>query len=173
MTRVRDWLAGVMVRLAARRMRRSHPDWAQAMMSEHANLCGQIDQLDWAFGSLRASLALGNGGYPAVLALGVVAMALYQWSADESLVTLCLMAALSLLLGFLQPSRFLVSGVAVGVVVALVNGFETLSGLRPAYEIHQHSWTHDLRWLVLIAPALASSALGRQAGLRLLPRVFP
>jgi hypothetical protein len=93
-------------------------------------------------------------------------MAIYQWSADESLITLLVVAGLSLLLGFLRPSRFLVSGVAVGIVVAAVNAFETASGIRPSYEIHHHSWAHDLRSLALVAPALLSSALGRQAGLK-------
>ena len=100
--------------------------------------------------------------------LAVAAMALYQWSADEGPITLSILAALAL--GILRPSRFLVSGAAVGLVVCAVNSFETFSGVRPAYELHQHSWAHDLRWLTLIAPALLSSALGRQVGLKFLAR---
>jgi hypothetical protein len=160
------WLADELVRAAAWRMRRRHPDWAQAMLSEHANLPERSDQLGWALGSLRASFAVGDALYTPMLALGVLAMTLYQWSADESLATVSVLAALSLGLGLLRPSRFLISGVALGSVVAAVNGFETVSGVRPAYEIYNHSWAHDLRWLVLIAPAVLSSALGRQVGLR-------
>jgi hypothetical protein len=167
MKALHHWLSDVVIRAAAARLRRRHPEWAEAMLNEHASLPGQANPLRWALGSLQASFAVEDGIYPPILALGVVAMALYQWSADESLITLSILSGLSLLLGILRPSRFLVSGVAVGVVVAAVNGFETASGIRPGYETHHHSWAHDLRWLVLVAPALLSSALGRQVGLRL------
>ncbi len=165
---LRHWLADALVRAAAGRMRRRHPDWAEAMMSEHDALSGQRDQLGWAFGSLRASLTLEDAFYPAVLVLAITAMGLYQWSADESLITLSVLSALAVVLGFLRPSQFLISGIAVGVVVCAVNSFETLSGVRPAYELYQHTWAHNLRWLMLILPALLSSAFGRQVGLRLL-----
>ncbi|THD58177.1 hypothetical protein [Phenylobacterium sp.] len=136
------------------------------MLNEHTSLAGEQDQLSWAFGALRASFVLpgeADPSYAAVLAVSLAALTLYQWSADESVVTLAILCLLGLGLGFLRPSRFLVSGLAVGVVVAAVNSFETVSGLHPAYEIHTHSLTHDLRWLFLLAPALASSAVGRRA----------
>jgi hypothetical protein len=161
----RLWLADALVRAAARRLRHRHPDWADAMIGEHASLGGHRDQLGWALGSLRASFALEDVFYPAGLLISVMAMTLYQWSADESLVTLLVLSGLGLTLGLLWPTRFLISGVAVGMVVAAVNSFETLSGFRPAYEIYHHTWTHDLRWLLLVLPALASSALGRRLAL--------
>jgi hypothetical protein len=164
----RQWLADRIARTAAQRMRRRHPDWAEAMLSEQASLAGEHDQLGWAFGALGASIVLPGAGdryYAGVLGLSLAAMTLYQWSADESAVTLAILCLLALSLSFLRPDRFRVSGLAVGVVVAAVNGFETVSGLRPAYEIHAHSLAHDLRWLFLLAPALASSALGRRIGL--------
>lgn len=162
MMEIRRWLADGLVSAAASRLRRRHPEWAEAMMSEHASLADHRDQLGWAFGSLRASFALEGASYPALLVFALVAMTIYQWSADESLLTLSLMGALALLLGLLRPSRFVVSGVLIGVVVAAVNGFETASGVRPAYEIYDHSWMHNARWLLLIPPAIASSAIGRQ-----------
>jgi hypothetical protein len=165
---LRQWIANEVIRAAAGRMRRRHPDWADAMLSEHETLDSHADQLGWALGSLRAGLALEDVVYPAVLALGLIAMTLYQWSADESLISLLLLAGLSLVLGFLRPSRFLVSGIAIGLVIATVNAFETASGIRPAYEVHPHGWAHDLRWLLLVAPAVLSSALGRQIGRNIL-----
>jgi hypothetical protein len=169
MTSWRRWLADELTRLAVLRLRRSHPDWAEAMRSEHAALAGRPEQLGWAFGSLRASLsmtALRDIYYPAVLALAVVAMALYQWSADESLFTLLILSGLSLALGWLRPKHLWTSGLALGAVVCAVNGFETLSGVRPAYEVHHHTWAHDLRWLSLVLPALVCSAVGGQIGQR-------
>ena len=73
-------------------------------------------------------------------------------------------------LGFVEPSRSVFSGVVLGLVVAVTNGFETLTGIRPAYELYNHSWTHDLRWLLLILPAMASSLLGKKVALKLLDR---
>lgn len=160
---LRRRLATAIVRVAAARLRRAHPEWADALLSEQANLARPREELAWALGSLRAAAALEDP-YALLLALAVAAMALYQWSADESLVTLAVMAALSLLLGCLRPSRCLLSGMAVGAVVAAVNAFETLTGLRPAYEAYSHTWAHDLRWLLLVPPAVASSALGGRVG---------
>ena len=167
MTDIRRWLADELVRRAVERMRQRRPDWAQAMMNEHHSLSGDEDQLGWAAGSFRASLSLADLFYPVVLALGVAAMTLYQWSADESLITVMVLGLLGGTLGLVRPRLFLVSGLALGPVVAAVNGFETLSGVRPAYEAYNHSWAHDFRWLVLILPALVSSALGRWVGLKL------
>src|SRR6202012_1602960 len=103
---LRHWVADALVRAAAGRMRRRHPDLAEAMISEHAALSGHRDQLGWAFGSLRASLTPEDAFYPAVLALAVTAMALYQWSADESLITVTVLAVLALARGFLRPAHF-------------------------------------------------------------------
>lgn len=159
---LRGRLAGTMVRVAAARLRRRRPEWAEALLAEQAHLPESHGGLAWAAGSLRAVLLLEDA-YPWALALALAAMALYQWSADESLITLCVMAALCLMLGCLRPSRFVLSGLAVGAVVAAVNAFETLTGIRPAYETYNHTWAHDLRWLWLVPPAVLSSALGRQA----------
>jgi hypothetical protein len=161
----RLWMADALVRAAAKRLRHRHPDWADAMIAEHASLAGHRDQLGWAFGALRASYDLGGGIYRAILLLSVMVMALYQWNVDEGFVTLLLLSGLGLMLGLLWPARFLISGLAVGVVVAAVNGFETLSGVRPTYEIYHHSLAHDFGWLLLVLPSMASSMLGRQIGL--------
>lgn len=164
------WLADRFALAAARRMRRRYPDWAQAMLNEHAALRGERDQLGWAFGALKGSFVMpGAAGlfYPALLALSLAGMTLYQWSADESAGTLAILCLLGLLLGLFRPPRFFTSGLAVGAVVAVVNSFETVSGIRPIYETCRHSFIHDLSWLFLLAPALASSALGRQISLSL------
>jgi hypothetical protein len=167
---LRQWLANGLARAAAGRLRRRQPEWAEAVLSEHASLSGERDQLGWAFGAWRASLDLSPGGalYPLLLALSLTAMALYQWSADESLTTLGLLGALALMLGFLGPQRFLLSGLLVGAVVSAVNGFEALSGIRPSYELLPRDLLHSLRWIVLVLPAVAASAIGRQLSHRLL-----
>jgi hypothetical protein len=141
------------------------------MLNEHASLKDSAYQLHWASGALWASLELAAAEgalYPLLLTLSIAAMAFYQWSADESLITLLIMSFLGLVLGLLQPGRFMVSGVAIGAVVAAVNCFETLSGIRPAYEVLAHSLAHNLRWLVLVLPGLCSSAAGRQISRRFL-----
>src|SRR5262249_3223354 len=74
MTRVspRQWLSDQLMNAAAARVRRRHPEWAQAMVNEHASLSGDKDQLGWALGSFRASLHLQEDGfYPALLLAAV------------------------------------------------------------------------------------------------------
>lgn len=166
----RQWLADGLARAAAGRLRRRHPEWAEAVLNEHANLSGDEDQLGWAFGAWWASLDLSPGGaiYPMLLALSLTTMVLYQWSADESLITLGVLGLLAFMLGLLSPQRFLLSGVLVGAVVAAVNGFEALSGIRPAYEFMPRDLIHSLRWIVLVGPALAASAIGRELSARFL-----
>ena len=162
-----------LTRDAAGRLRGRYPTWADAMLNEYACLEGEGEgegeRLWWAIGAFRASLTLSVAEvfYPFALAISLIGMTLYQWCADEGLTTLALLSALSVCLGALRPSRFFSSGAAVGAVVAAVNGFETFSGVRPAYEIHHHTMTHDLRWLLLVIPAIAASALGRKIGLKL------
>jgi len=163
-------MAETFTRVAAARLQRRYPDWAEAMINEHASLADSDDQLSWAWGALRASFEVSGpaqGLYPALLGLSIAAMTLYQWSADENLDTLIILSLLGFGLGFLRPQRFMLSGVAVGIVVAAVNSFETLSGIRPAYEVFTHSLAHNLCWLALVVPGLCASALGRQVGLRL------
>ncbi len=173
MSSLRVWLADQCTRLAAERLRRRYPDWADAIVSEHASLSGQPDQLGWAFGSFRASFGLpaeADAAYPALLLLSAAAMGLYQWSADESLITLLVLCGLGLVMGLLRPTRFLLSGLVMGLVVAGVTGFETLSGIRPAYEVSPRHFDNILHWLPLVVPALLASAAGRFIGLRLLPQ---
>ncbi len=167
---IRRWLAKGFACAAAGRLRRRYPDWAEAVLSEHASLSDADNPLGWAFGAWWASLDLSPGGalYPLLLALSLTTMALYQWSADESLMTLGVVGLLALVLGLLSPRRFLLSGVLVGVVVAGVNAFEALSGIRPAYETMPRDLIHSVRWVVLVLPALAASAVGRQLSLRFL-----
>ena len=57
MTGLRHWMADELVRLAAARMRRRHPEWADAIVSENAYLSDQPDHLGWAAGSFKASFA--------------------------------------------------------------------------------------------------------------------
>jgi hypothetical protein len=140
------------------------------MLAEEASIPSEWEKLAWAIGLLRAAIGVRDLLYPLALLLSVLAMTLYQWSADESIVTLIVLSLLALAMGFLRPGRFLLSGAAVGVVVAAVNGFETASGIRPAYETYVHSLSHDLRWLALLVPAVASSAAGGQLHRKLITR---
>jgi hypothetical protein len=117
----------------------------------------------------RASEGLTGASYYAALAIGVAIMTAYQWSADESLMTVAVLSLIGLTLGALEPRRAWVSGLLVGLVVTGVNAFETLSGVRPPYEDAAHSLMHDARWLVLLAPALAASTAGGLARRKLRP----
>lgn len=166
-------LAERLMRQAAAGLRRRYPDFAEAMVSEGCDLEG-AEQLRWAIGCFVASLRAPGGlralAYPLALTGSVVAMVLYQWSADENGLTLALTCALGVGLGLVDPRRFLLSGVAVGVVVSAVNAFETLTGVRPAYEAASHGLIHNLRWLVLVPPSViaagAGSALAQRLGRR-------
>ena len=165
-------LADLLLSHATNRLRRRHPEWADAMASESSALLGD-DRLRWSAGcavaSYRAPGALDWIAYPAALLVGVMLMSAYQWSADESLRTVAVLTIIGAALGVLQPRRALVSGGAVGLVVAAVNGFETITGVRPAYETTAHSLLHDARWTILIAPALIASVVGGFAGRKLRP----
>ena len=159
-----------LARLAVRHMRARHPEWADALAAE-GEAVDERDQLRWAVGcavaSLRVSGAADVAAYPAALAAGVLALTAYQWSADESVFTIGLVSLLGLALGLLEPRRVLMSGLAVGVVVAGVNAFETITGVLPAYEAERHTLIHDLRWTLLAAPALLTAIAGRAVALRL------
>jgi hypothetical protein len=137
------------------------------MLSEQASLSDTSRELGWALGAMRASLFVQPPAllYPALLLVAVLAMVLCQWQVDEGPLTLMAVMALSLCLGLLRPASFLLSGLTIGVVVTGVNGFETFSGVRPAYETHLHTFLHDLHWLILVAPALAASVFGRAIAL--------
>jgi len=167
----RTWLADQLMRRAARRMRRRHPDWAAAMVAEGEALVSGGERLAWAAGCLDASYRAAETSeaalYAPALLVGVGGMILYQWSADESLVTLVVLALICLALGALSPRRLWLSALPVGLVVAAVNVFETLTGVHPAYETARHGLAHNLRWVVLVAPALMAVAAGRFARSRL------
>ncbi len=165
-------LAAAVTRLAAGCLRSRRPDWAEAMRTESAHLENEGDQIGWAFGCLRASFISGDpmrALYPLALLAGVMLMIVYQWSADESVFTVGLMALLSLGLGVARPGREIVTGLCVGLVVTAVVAFEAVTGLRPAYETHAHSLMHSLRWSVFLLPALAAAAVGGQVGRWLRP----
>ena len=159
-----DRLTELLMRHATNRLRRGRPEWADAMLNEGAALASDNERLRWAAGcaiaSYRAPTVMGSAIYPAALSLGVGVMIVYEWSADESLRTLAVLGLIGLILGLVGPRRVWLSGVAVGSVVAAVSAFEALSGLRPGYETHLHTLAHCSQWLVLIAPALITSALG-------------
>jgi hypothetical protein len=164
------WLAERLTDAAARRLSRSHPDWAEAIRGEHLGLAEHSDQLSWAIGAFGASFVVPGAlktFYPVALAAALTVMTLYQWSADENLLTLLMLTTLNLGLGLISPQRYLVSGILVGGVVAAVLVFETLSGILPGYEKRHHNLLQDLCWLGLLLPTLGASALGRNLGLRL------
>jgi len=50
-------LADRLALLAAERLRRRYPDWADAMLSEQASLADGRGRLGWALGALRASFS--------------------------------------------------------------------------------------------------------------------
>jgi hypothetical protein len=164
-------LAELLMSHAAGRLRGERPEWAAAMMSESAALGCDEDRVRWSAGcavaSYRAPGAFNGAIYPAALACGIALMGAYQWSTDESLGTVAVLSLIGLALGALQPRRNLTSGVAIGLVVAAVNSFETITGMRPAYETAAHSLLHDARWIVLIAPGLIASVVGGYAGRKL------
>jgi len=161
-------LADLFMDHAARRLRRQRPEWAEAMMSESTQLDCDDERLRWSSGCAHASYgtpeALHALAYPVALMAGVMLMSAYQWSADESLVTVAVICMIGVLLGLLEPRRSLISGAAIGAVVAAVNGFETLTHLRPAYEIRFHTLLHDAKWTVFIAPAVVACVVGSHAG---------
>jgi hypothetical protein len=165
----RAWLADVLMRMAARRLRATHPDWAQAMINERANLPAGEDPLAWAFGCLRASWAATDALqalYPFVLIFGIAGMIAYEWIGDRSLAAGALLGGVGLALGLISPKRVWVSVLAVGLAVAAVIAFEQLTNIRPAgdHEVYEHSLVSTLSLTLLLAPALAATAVGSLAG---------
>jgi hypothetical protein len=164
-------LATLLIGHAATRLRRRRPEWANAMVNESGAILSDGERLRWSIGcaiaSYRAPGVFDWVVYPAALIVGIALMAMYQWSADESLRTVAVLALIGLALGVLQPNRSLISGATTGLVVAAVNGFETITGVRPAYETAAHSLLHDARWIVLIAPALFAAVIGGYVGVKL------
>jgi hypothetical protein len=163
------------MRLAARRLEARRPDWAQAMLNERTHVSDDNADLGWAFGCLRASYATEDPArllYLPALAVGVTLMAIYEWSADESLLTAGLTALLCLALGVVRPGRELISGLCIGLVVTGVMAFEAVTGVRPSYETHTHSVLHSLRWTIFLLPAFGAALIGAQLGrwLRLSPQ---
>ncbi len=156
---------------AARRLRGTRPDWADAMQAEADTCTSGRDRLGWASGCWVASLRASSDGdgtaYPVALLFGLGLMTAYEWSADESRITVMVLGLVAMALGALRPRRALLSGVLVGLVVAGVIGFEALSGLRPAYEMRTQTFIGSLYWLILLLPALSSAALGALIGRRL------
>jgi len=171
MAGAKGWLAELLLGHAAGRLRRQRPDWADAMVRESAEVASDDERLRWsggcAYASYRAADAWRGIAYSVALLSGVVLMSIYQWSADESLGTVAVICLIGFALGLFEPRRSLISGAAVGAVVAVVNSFETLTGLRPAYETRVHSLLHDARWTFLIAPALIACVIGSYVGRRL------
>lgn len=164
---VKHRLAAFLMDHAARRLRGRRPDWAEAMMRESSEVASDDEHLHWSSGCAYASYraeAPDSFVYPAALVVGVALMSVYQWTADENLGTVAVLGLIGFALGLLEPRRSLISGATIGAVVAVVNSFETLTGLRPAYETHAHSLLHDVRWTLLIAPALIACVIGSYLG---------
>jgi hypothetical protein len=161
-------LADLIMERAQRALRRQRPEWAEAMACESAAILSDDERLRWAAScalvSYRAPGAFDWAFYPGFLCAGVTLMTVYQWRADESLRTLVLLGMIGMTLGVIQPRRFWISGAAIGLVVAAVNAFETLTGLRPAYELYAHTFLHDAWWTVLVAPAMIASGVGGYLG---------
>jgi len=164
-------LADLLMGHATARLHRARPEWADAMANERAFLSADDERLRWSAGcavaSYRAPHTFDWAVYPAALFACVMVVIAYQWSADEGLGTLTVIALTGLLLGMLRPERNLISSVAIGLVVSAVNGFETISGIRPAYEIRAHDLMHDAKWLLFIAPALIACVIGDCVGRKL------
>jgi hypothetical protein len=160
-------LADVVTQLAAWRLRATHPDWAQAMINERANLPDEADPVAWAFGCLRASWTATDAVqalYPFALIAGVAAMTGYEWVGDGGFAAAALLGGVGLVLGLISPKRLWLSALAVGLAVAAVIAFETFTGIRPSHEVYEHSLASTLRWTLLVLPALAATAAGSVAG---------
>jgi hypothetical protein len=163
----RERLADLLTRMAAARLKDEHPEWARAMLNERENLGDRDDALAWAFGCLRASWAATDAVqmlYPVVLIAGAGLMVGFEWFADQTLAAAVLLGALGLALGLISPRRVWLSALAVGLVVAGAVALERVTGVRPASEIYEHSLVSSLRWTILVAPALAATAVGSFAG---------
>jgi hypothetical protein len=169
---MRHRVYGLILSSAVTRLRKMSPrrgsEWAQAMEAE-AEVCGsERERLSWALGCLIASFRMSGRGdqivYPLGLSLGLALMVGYEWHADESVVTLGVLLAITFGLGLLEPRRFLLSGGLIGLAVAGVLAFEVLSGLHPSYETSKQTFRHSLHWTMLAAPGLLAAGLGSGIG---------
>jgi hypothetical protein len=153
---------------AASRMRKRHADWADAMLAEAEFCATSHDRFIWAWGcwmaSLRASFRLSEMFYTIALVSGLAVVAVYEWCADESTMTVIILAVVALILGALRPRQALFSGALLGMVVTTILCFEALSGIRPTYKTQAQTPLQSLHWLVLLAPALTAASLGAWIG---------
>jgi hypothetical protein len=101
-----------------------------------------------------------------LMALGCAALVIgfFEWRTDEDAVTLMVLVTASGALGALRPGLFWLSALALGSVVAVLNLFTTLTGLRPVYETAAQAKAHGVAYgvslAILIVPALAAAGVG-------------
>ncbi len=130
----RNRLTAWLLASACHRLRGDKPDWARAMLAEADACTSASDRLRWAWGcwiaSLRDAAHLKRLAYAPALMTGLGLMTAYEWSADESRATLAVLALITAALGTLWPSKALLSGALLGMVVTGVIGFEAVSGIR-------------------------------------------
>jgi hypothetical protein len=105
--------------------------------------------------------------YLMALAGAGLAVGTFEWRTDEAMVTLAVLVMASGGLGALRPRLFWASALVLGSVVAILNLFTTLTGLRPIYEsaaeAKAHGAAYGISLAVLIVPALAAAAIGAAA----------
>jgi hypothetical protein len=168
--RVGERLAAWLLASAGARMGARRAEWGRAMLAE-AEMCeGPRARLGWAWGcwvaSLRAPRAFGGAAYGASLLAGLAAMTAYEWSADESQMTVLVLAGLAMALGALRPRQAVLSGSLLGLVVAGVMAFEVLSGIRPEYERQTQTFAQSIHWMILLVPSLGAAGFGACIGRR-------
>jgi hypothetical protein len=103
--------------------------------------------------------------YLAMLIWVLAAVAATEWSTDEVTITMLVILVSGGLMGWLFPRRFLLSGVAIGMVVPAIAIFSQASGWHPGYETSAETARHGAQYaaslLILIVPALIAALCGR------------
>jgi hypothetical protein len=107
--------------------------------------------------------------YVVGLLLSLAIVATMEWRTDEAPLTLGALLVVCLALGWYRPRLFLLSGLVVGLVVAALNLFTLLTGIRPGYEAAAEANAHHLGYVlslaILVIPAVIAAFIGRLFGL--------
>lgn len=103
--------------------------------------------------------------YAPALFIALLAVGFTEWSTDEDMVTMLTLVVTSALLAWWKPRRFVLSGLALGLVVPAIAVFSQITGIHPRYESAAEAASHGPRYaaslLILIVPALVAAFVGR------------
>lgn len=104
--------------------------------------------------------------FAAALAGGLIVVLFFEWHTDEPLVVLPILLLVSFATGLIAPSRFLLSGLCLGIAIPLAHALSSATGMMiPQYQQHAPSTGDWVTMAFLVIPAVASAFAGSRIAL--------